>query len=117
MLAGGEMAPLPSSDPFRWAPFGSRLFTPLGETDKDMKTYLILLRGLTPSGKNKVLMAPLRAALVKAGLKDVQTYIQSGNVIPASNDGRASTIASSEGQKTAFAERNAILFRAKGVHE
>lgn len=49
-----------------------------------MKTYIILLRGVTPSGKNKVPMAPLRAALTKAGLKDVQTYIQSGNVIAAS---------------------------------
>lgn len=28
-----------------------------------MKTYIILLRGVTPTGKNKVLMAPLRAAL------------------------------------------------------
>jgi uncharacterized protein (DUF1697 family) len=30
-------------------------------------------------------MAPLRAALSKAGLKYVQTYIQSGNVIATSN--------------------------------
>ncbi len=46
-----------------------------------MKSFIILLRGLTPTGKNKVLMAPLRAALTKAGLRDVQTYIQSGNGI------------------------------------
>lgn len=52
---------------------------------KIMKTYIILLRGLTPSGKNKVLMAPLRAALEKSGLKDVQTYIQSGNVVARSH--------------------------------
>lgn len=38
-----------------------------------------------PTGKNKVLMAPLRVALTKAGLEDVQTYIQSGNVVAASN--------------------------------
>lgn len=48
-----------------------------------MNTFVILLRGVTPTGKNKVLMAPLRAALTKAGLKDVQTYIQSGNVVAA----------------------------------
>jgi hypothetical protein len=47
---------------------------------------------IAPCGKNKVLMAPLRAALVKAGLKDVQTYIQSGNLIAASNDGRAQSL-------------------------
>lgn len=48
-----------------------------------MKTFVILLRGVTPTGKNKVPMAPLRTALTKAGLKDVRTYIQSGNVIAA----------------------------------
>ena len=41
-----------------------------------MKPHIILLRGLTLTGKNKVLMAPLRAALEEAGLRDVTTYIQ-----------------------------------------
>jgi uncharacterized protein (DUF1697 family) len=50
-----------------------------------MNTFIILLRGITPTGKNKVLMAPLRVALTKAGLKDVRTYIQSGNVVARSN--------------------------------
>jgi uncharacterized protein (DUF1697 family) len=49
-----------------------------------MKTYVILLRGVTPTGKNKVPMAELRVALAEAGLVDVQTYIQSGNVIARS---------------------------------
>jgi uncharacterized protein (DUF1697 family) len=35
-----------------------------------MNTFVILLRGITPTGKNKVLMAPLRAALKIEGLKD-----------------------------------------------
>lgn len=46
-----------------------------------MNTQILLLRGVMPTGKNKVLMAPLRAALEAAGLKEVRTYIQSGNVI------------------------------------
>lgn len=50
-----------------------------------MHTFIILLRGVMPTGKNKVLMAPLRAALEHAGLKDVHTYIQSGNVIATSD--------------------------------
>jgi uncharacterized protein (DUF1697 family) len=50
-----------------------------------MTTYIILLRGVMPTGKNKVPMAPLREALEAAGLKEVQTYIQSGNVIASSN--------------------------------
>jgi uncharacterized protein (DUF1697 family) len=54
-----------------------------------MKTFVILLRGVTPVGKNKVLMAPLRAALSEAGLKDVRTYIQSGNVVAVSDLSRS----------------------------
>lgn len=50
-----------------------------------MNAFVILLRGITPSEKNMVLMAPLRVALEKAGLKDVRTYIQSGNVVARSN--------------------------------
>jgi uncharacterized protein (DUF1697 family) len=49
-----------------------------------MKTYIILLRGLMPTGKNKVLMTPLRQVLVDAGFVDVHTYIQSGNVLAQS---------------------------------
>ncbi len=50
-----------------------------------MKTRIILLRGVMPTGKNKVLMAPLRAALEEAGLDQVRTYIQSGNVLASSD--------------------------------
>jgi uncharacterized protein (DUF1697 family) len=49
-----------------------------------MMTYIILLRGVTPTGKNKVPMGILREALEKAGLKYVRTYIQSGNMIASS---------------------------------
>ena len=49
-----------------------------------MNTFVILLRGITPTGKNKVPMVPLRGALTEAGLGDVRTYIQSGNVIATS---------------------------------
>jgi len=50
-----------------------------------MNIFVILLRGVMPTGKNKVPMAELRAALTKVGLKGVQTYIQSGNVIALSD--------------------------------
>lgn len=49
-----------------------------------MKTYVILLRGVTPTGKNRVPMAELRVSLAETGLEDVRTYIQSGNVIAKS---------------------------------
>jgi uncharacterized protein (DUF1697 family) len=48
---------------------------------KVLKTYIVLLRGVMPVGKNKVPMAQLRQVLTDAGFKDVRTYIQSGNVI------------------------------------
>jgi len=40
-----------------------------------------LLRGVNVSGANIVRMADLRAALTEAGLEDVATYIQSGNIL------------------------------------
>ena len=55
-----------------------------------MKNYAIFLRGVTPTGKNRVPMAELRPALSNAGLLDVQTYIQSGNVVAKSSLDQAS---------------------------
>lgn len=46
-----------------------------------LETFIVLLRGVMPTGRNKVPMAPLRAALEAAGLENVRTYIQSGNVV------------------------------------
>lgn len=46
-----------------------------------MMTYIALLRGINVSGKNKILMADLRMLFQKLDFENVQTYIQSGNVI------------------------------------
>jgi uncharacterized protein (DUF1697 family) len=46
-----------------------------------MTTYIALLRGINVGGKNKIKMAELRDMMVTMGLKRVQTYIQSGNVL------------------------------------
>ncbi|HEL1291838.1 TPA: DUF1697 domain-containing protein, partial [Streptococcus equi subsp. zooepidemicus] len=41
-----------------------------------------LLRGVTPTGKNRIpKMAYVVEILEKVGLKNVRTYIQSGNII------------------------------------
>ena len=50
-----------------------------------MKTYIALIRGINVGGHNKLPMAELRTVLNLAGLSNVQTYIQSGNVIFKSN--------------------------------
>lgn len=46
-----------------------------------MSTYVVLLRGVNVGGKNLLPMKELRIALNDAGYCDVQTYIQSGNII------------------------------------
>ena len=46
-----------------------------------MKTFIILLRGVMPTGKNRVPMAELRDVLSDARFENVRTYIASGNVL------------------------------------
>ena len=61
---------------------------PSGRSDT---TWLALLRGVNVVGKNKVPMKALASALGAAGFREVQTYIQSGNIVfrSASGDARA----------------------------
>ncbi|MCB9357604.1 MAG: DUF1697 domain-containing protein [Calditrichaeota bacterium] len=44
-------------------------------------TYIILLRGVMPTGKNRVPMAQLREVLSKDGFENARTYIASGNAL------------------------------------
>lgn len=50
-----------------------------------MQRYVVLLRGINVGGKNKIPMAGLRRCLEDRGLRDVSTYIQSGNVLLTSD--------------------------------
>ena len=43
--------------------------------------YIALLRGINVGGKRIIKMQDLRAMFVAAGARDVETYIQSGNVV------------------------------------
>ncbi len=43
--------------------------------------YVALLRGINVGGNNKIVMRELAAAFEAAGMTDVRTYINSGNVI------------------------------------
>lgn len=47
----------------------------------NMKTYLLLLRGINVGGKNKIPMATLKRCLETLGFSSVTTYIASGNVV------------------------------------
>jgi uncharacterized protein (DUF1697 family) len=46
-----------------------------------MTRYVALLRGINVGGNNMVSMAELRALLTQMGFDDVQTLLQSGNVV------------------------------------
>ena len=65
------------------------------------KQYVALLRGINVGGRNSVAMAALRDAFEAAGYEAVGTYIQSGNVLFAS-DARSASL---EGDIEATLER------------
>jgi uncharacterized protein (DUF1697 family) len=46
-----------------------------------MARHVVLLRGINIGPRNRVPMPALREALEEAGFTDVQTYLQSGNVV------------------------------------
>jgi uncharacterized protein (DUF1697 family) len=46
-----------------------------------MARHVVLLRGINIGSRNRVAMPALRDALEEAGFEDVQTYLQSGNVV------------------------------------
>jgi uncharacterized protein (DUF1697 family) len=55
----------------------------------EKKTYVAMLRGINVGGNKRVVMADLRAWLEEMGLKQVRTYVQSGNVVFQSDQPRA----------------------------
>ena len=46
-----------------------------------MQTYISLLRGINVSGQKKIRMTELQSLYESLGLTNVQTYVQSGNVV------------------------------------
>ncbi|WNM23232.1 DUF1697 domain-containing protein [Demequina capsici] len=57
-------------------------------------THVVLIRGINVGGSNKVPMAELRSSLQAAGLSQVRTYIQSGNVLVDAGGMPASSVSS-----------------------
>ncbi|MGA8208219.1 MAG: DUF1697 domain-containing protein [Candidatus Dormiibacterota bacterium] len=52
-----------------------------------MRTHVALLRGINVLGRNRVAMGDLRELVSSLGHTDVETYIQSGNVVFSSHEG------------------------------
>jgi uncharacterized protein (DUF1697 family) len=59
-----------------------------------MQTYIALLRGINVGGHHKLPMKALRGLLENLGLQNVQTYIQSGNVVFQSQEADTEELAS-----------------------
>ena len=57
-----------------------------------MTRYALLVRGINVGGKNKVVMAELRQELTEFGLKNVETYINSGNIFFTSTAPKAQLV-------------------------
>ncbi|MFD2891480.1 DUF1697 domain-containing protein [Flavobacterium chuncheonense] len=57
-----------------------------------MKTHLALLRGINVSGHNMMKMDTLKSALENYGFKNVETYIQSGNVFVDTDETNAASV-------------------------
>ena len=60
-----------------------------------MKEYIVLLRGINVGGKNTIKMSELKNLLEHIGFFNVQTYIQSGNLILKSKQNRVNDIKNS----------------------
>ena len=61
-----------------------------------MNRWILLLRGVSPTGKNRVPMAAFREALAKAGFQNARTWIQSGNALVDTPRGREEARAAAE---------------------
>jgi len=62
--------------------------------DASALSYVALLRGINVGGSGVLPMKDLRATFERIGCTDVQTYIQSGNVVCRSSTPRADQLAS-----------------------
>ena|SRR6266404_3246200 len=57
-----------------------------------MPTYIAMLRGINVSGHKMIKMETLRSSFGALKLSNVQTYVQSGNVIFGSRDGSVAAL-------------------------
>ncbi len=81
-----------------------------------MPTYISLLRGINVGGHRKIRMADLTALYESLSLRNVNTYVQSGNVVFDSKMRSASKIAASieEHLKARFGFDVTVLVRTPG---
>jgi uncharacterized protein (DUF1697 family) len=81
-----------------------------------VKTYIALFRGINVGGNHMLPMKELKVVLEKNGCVDVQTYIQSGNVIlrsPSDAAGLAKRLTAAVSKSHGFEPRVLLLTRAE----
>jgi uncharacterized protein (DUF1697 family) len=80
-----------------------------------MKTYVALLRAVNVGGTGKLPMSTLKQMCEEVGLKQVRTYIASGNVVFKSDAEEAEIKSALEGRLQAFAGKPVgVLVRSAG---
>ncbi|NQY12187.1 MAG: DUF1697 domain-containing protein [Flavobacteriales bacterium] len=60
-----------------------------------MGRFIAILRGINVSGQKKIVMAELRELLVELNFENIETYIQSGNILFESKESDSDQLASS----------------------
>jgi uncharacterized protein (DUF1697 family) len=76
-----------------------------------MTRYIGLLRGINVTGNNMLKMDALRSMCESIGLRDVQTYLQSGNVVFSARRADAAAIRKAIGMNVAVILRTADELR------
>lgn len=83
-----------------------------------MNKHITILRGINVGGHRKILMADLKTLFQKLGAKNVETYIQSGNVIfEHKNADNLSSIITDEIERTFGFKVPTITFSEKYLQE
>jgi uncharacterized protein (DUF1697 family) len=84
-----------------------------------MKKYIALLRGINVSGQKKIPMVELRACLKDSGFENIETYIQSGNVIFESDNSDVKILADKmqEAIKNTFGFEVPVLVIGQNVYQ
>lgn len=83
-----------------------------------MSRYVALLRGINVGGKNLIKMGALAECFASAGMTDVVTYIQSGNVVFTSGAAAAAVCGQLEGAiERRFGMKVPVMLRTAGQLE
>jgi uncharacterized protein (DUF1697 family) len=79
----------------------------------DISVMISMLRGVNVGGHNKIKMEALRELYESLGLQDVQTYVQSGNVVFRTKESRADLLGKrlEDAIEKAFGFRPGVVLR------